>query len=102
MPRHSLAVTGYEGKAMLAAGFTRIGAADVLEVIELPEPGPGPGEVLIRVAAATVNPADTLLRKGQIPYVTAPLPHVGGLECAGTIARTGPASRCKSVAGLRR
>ena len=78
---------------MLAAGFTQTGAADVVEAIELPTPRPGPGEVLIRVAAATVNPADTMLRKGLIAYVTAPLPHVPGLECAGTVAEAGAGSR---------
>ena len=78
---------------MFAAGFTQTGAADVVEAIELPTPRPGPGEVLIRVAAATVNPADIMVRKGSISYVTAPLPHVPGLECAGTVAEVGANSR---------
>lgn len=69
------------------------GGPDVLEVVDLPEPVPGPGEVLIRVAASTVNPADTLLRRGLVPGITGPLPHVPGLECAGVVAAVGAGSR---------
>jgi NADPH2:quinone reductase len=44
---------------MRAVGITRFGGPDVLELVERPVPEPGDGEVRIRVAAATVNPADS-------------------------------------------
>ena len=47
---------------MHAVGFTRYGGPEVLGVVDLPEPEPAEDEIRIRVAAATVNPADTLFR----------------------------------------
>ncbi len=64
------------------------GGPDVLEWAEVPDPEPGPGEVLIEVAGSAVNRADLLQRKGQYP----PPPgasDVPGLECSGTIAALG-------------
>jgi putative PIG3 family NAD(P)H quinone oxidoreductase len=55
---------------------------------ELPDPTPGPGEVLVAVAATAVNRADTLQRQGFYP----PPPgasDVIGLECSGTVAALG-------------
>ena len=64
------------------------GGPDVLEVVERPDPRPGPGEVLVRVAATAVNRADLLQRQGRYP----PPPGAGdvlGLELAGTVAALG-------------
>ena len=64
------------------------GGPDVLRVIELPDPEPGPGEVLVDVAATAVNRADLLQRRGLYP----PPPgasEVLGLECSGTVAAVG-------------
>ena len=64
------------------------GEPSVLTVVERPVPTPGPGEVLIRVAAAGVNRPDVLQRKGVYP----PPPgttSILGLECAGTVAALG-------------
>lgn len=64
------------------------GGPDVLEIVERPVPAPGPGEVLIRVAAAGVNRPDVLQRMGVYP----PPPgttSILGLECAGRVARLG-------------
>lgn len=80
-------------ETMRAVGFREAGSYDVIEIIEIPRPLAGPGQILIRCAAATVNPADTLLRRGAIPYVTVPVPHIGGLECAGVIVEAGSGSR---------
>jgi putative PIG3 family NAD(P)H quinone oxidoreductase len=65
------------------------GAPDVLKPATLPVPAPGPGEVLIRVAAAGVNRPDVLQRRGAYPPPAgaSPLP---GLEVAGTVAALGP------------
>jgi NADPH:quinone reductase-like Zn-dependent oxidoreductase len=68
--------------------ITRHGAPEVLQVQERPAPVPGPGQVLIEVAAAGVNFADTMARVGL--YAPAPKPPaVVGYEVAGTIAAVG-------------
>ena len=72
-------------RAVTASGS---GGPEVLSVGELPDPVPGPGEVLVDVAATAVNRADTLQRKGFYP----PPPgasDVIGLECSGTVAALG-------------
>jgi putative PIG3 family NAD(P)H quinone oxidoreductase len=65
------------------------GGPEVLSLTELPDPVPGPGEVVVDVAATAVNRADTLQRRGNYP----PPPgasDVLGLECSGTISAVGP------------
>lgn len=69
--------------------ITRRGGPEVLEVREAPDPSPGPGEVLINVAAAGVNFADVMARMGLYPDAP-PLPCVVGYEAAGTVAELGP------------
>lgn len=64
------------------------GGPEVLQVAELPDVAPGPGEVAIDVVATAVNRADTLQRQGFYP----PPPGASdiiGLECSGTIAALG-------------
>jgi NADPH:quinone reductase-like Zn-dependent oxidoreductase len=66
----------------------RYGPPDVLRVIEGGDPSPGPGEVVVDVAACGVNFADTMARVGL--YADAPKPPmVVGYEVAGTIAAVG-------------
>ncbi len=75
---------------MRAVVATEPGGPEVLQVVELPDPEPGPGEVLVHVAATAVNRADVLQRRGFYP----PPPgasEVIGLECSGTIAALGDA-----------
>jgi putative PIG3 family NAD(P)H quinone oxidoreductase len=65
------------------------GDADVLTWREIADPTPGPGEVLVEVAASAVNRADILQRKGLYP----PPPgasDIPGLECSGRIIELGP------------
>lgn len=72
-------------RAVLAA---EPGGPEVLQIREVPDPRPGPGEVLIRVAATSVNRADTLQRRGFYP----PPPgasEVLGLECSGEVVELG-------------
>lgn len=69
---------------MKAIAITRAGGPEVLELTERPDPLPGPGECLIRVAASGVNRPDVLQRKGAYP----PPPGASdlpGLEVAGEI-----------------
>lgn len=73
---------------MRAIAIERPGGPEVLAEVTVPDPEPGPGEVLIEVAAAGVNRADLLQRQGFYP----PPPgasQLPGLECSGTIAALG-------------
>jgi putative PIG3 family NAD(P)H quinone oxidoreductase len=74
---------------MRVVEIARFGGPEVLTIAERPTPSPGPGEVLIRVAAAGVNRPDVIQRYGKYP----PPPgasDIPGLEVAGTIAGRGP------------
>lgn len=73
---------------MIAIEISRPGPPEVLTAVERPDPVPGAGEVLIRVAAAGVNRPDVMQRRGSYP----PPPGASdlpGLEVAGTIAAIG-------------
>ena len=60
-----------------------------LVLVERPVPQPGPGEVLIKVAAAGVNRPDVLQRRGMYPPPPG-APHILGLEAAGEVVAAGP------------
>lgn len=62
------------------------GGPEVLSFDELPDPEPGPGQVVVRAAAAGVNFIDTYRRSGRYPV---PFPHVVGAEGAGVVAAVG-------------
>jgi NADPH2:quinone reductase len=65
------------------------GGPEVLHLVELPDPEPGPGEVLLKVEAAAVNFSDLMRRRGDVYPVPTPLPFVPGAEVAGTVAALG-------------
>lgn len=67
---------------MRAIQIQNTGGPEVLEVVDLPVPQPGAGQVLVRVHASGVNFIDTYLREGRYP---APLPFTPGQEAAGTV-----------------
>jgi NADPH:quinone reductase-like Zn-dependent oxidoreductase len=76
---------------MRAIGIMAFGGPDVLEVVDLPDPVAGPGELGLRVRAATVNPTDTVLRSGgraERLKDVAP-PYVPGMEAAGILEQIG-------------
>ncbi|AUG77351.1 alcohol dehydrogenase [Kitasatospora sp. MMS16-BH015] len=78
---------------MLASLFRTPGGPEVLELAEVPVPVPGPGEVLVRVLAAGVQPADAAVRRGwSPPGTTVELPAIPGNEFAGVVERLGPGS----------
>lgn len=64
------------------------GGPEVLQLVELPDPEPGPGEILVRVTAAGVNRADLLQRQGRYPP-PAGASELLGLECSGQVAALG-------------
>ena len=75
---------------MKAAGLYDCGGPEVLEVIELPEPHAGRGEVRVRVRAAAVNPTDMLLRSGwRRGRWGADPPYVPGMDVAGVLDEIG-------------
>jgi NADPH2:quinone reductase len=82
-PRREAAV-----RSMNAAFIRRTGGTDVIEYGELPRPVPAPGQVLIQVAAAAVNPIDIEIRSGALAM---PLrfPYVIGSDLAGTVVLRG-------------
>lgn len=65
------------------------GGPDVLALTEVPDPEPGPGEVLLEVTAAGVNRADLLQRQGVYPAPPGVPADIPGLECSGQIAVLG-------------
>ncbi|HKT15742.1 MAG TPA: NAD(P)H-quinone oxidoreductase [Allosphingosinicella sp.] len=73
---------------MMAIDPERPGGAEVLAAVERPVPTPGPGEYLIRVAAAGVNRPDLVQREGKYPPPPG-APSILGLEAAGTIVAAG-------------
>ncbi len=71
---------------MRAIQIQQTGGPEVLELVELPVPTPGPGQVLVRIKASGINFIDTYLREGRYP---AALPFVPGEEAAGTVEELG-------------
>jgi NADPH:quinone reductase-like Zn-dependent oxidoreductase len=71
---------------MEAVRFNRFGGPEVLEIVELPDPHPGPGQVRIAVRAAGVNPSDWKKRQG---LMDAELPQTMGYEAAGVVDELG-------------
>ncbi|MGQ0718332.1 MAG: quinone oxidoreductase family protein [Pseudonocardiales bacterium] len=72
---------------MRAIQVTETGGPEVLRLAELPDPEPGPGQLLVELAAAGVNYIDTYFRSGAYPI---PLPFIPGSEGAGTVIAVGP------------
>jgi NADPH:quinone reductase-like Zn-dependent oxidoreductase len=77
---------------MKAARFSRFGGPEVLEIVDLPEPHPGPRQVRIAVRAAGLNPSDWMKRKGLMDRE---LPQTIGYEAAGVVDELG-----QGVAGV--
>jgi NADPH:quinone reductase-like Zn-dependent oxidoreductase len=69
-----------------AARFSQFGGPEVLEIVDLPDPHPGPGQVRIAVRAAGVNPSDWKKRQG---LMDPGLPQAMGYEAAGVVDELG-------------
>ena len=73
---------------MQAIVVKEFGPPEVMKIEQLPDPQPGPGQVLVRVAAAGVNPVETYVRAGA--YARLPtLPYTPGSDLAGVVERVG-------------
>ncbi len=77
---------------MRAVQIQRTGGPEVLQVVQVDRPEPGPGQALVRVAAIGVNFAEALQRQGTYPSAAMAfsLPTVLGSEAAGTVESLGP------------
>jgi NADPH2:quinone reductase len=73
---------------MKAIQVHAFGPPEVMQLAELPDPQPGPGEVVVRLAAVGVNPVDTYIRSG-IYMPDLPLPYTPGIDGAGVISAIG-------------
>ena len=76
---------------MKAIVVHQYGGPEVLKFEEYPDPVPGPGEVLVRVAASSVNPLDYKRRAGLMKdYYPIKFPGLIGTDIAGTVVKIGP------------
>lgn len=73
---------------MKAIRVHKFGGPEVLQLDEVPDPRPGPGQVVVRIRAAGVNPVDTYIRSGSYTLVP-PLPYVPGTDAAGVVETVG-------------
>lgn len=71
---------------MKAVQITRFGGPEVLQLVEVPTPDPGPGQVTIRVAYAGVNYAEAMFRRGALGQEP---PFVPGMDVSGTVEALG-------------
>ncbi len=77
---------------MRAVGVRQHGGPEALEIVDVPERHAGPGEVRLRVHAATVSPTDTYQRNGAFAERQAqagPPPYVPGMDAAGIVDEVG-------------
>ncbi|WP_440409374.1 NADP-dependent oxidoreductase [Neorhizobium petrolearium] len=75
---------------MKAIQYSEHGPADVMHYIDLPDPVAGPGQVLLKIEAASVTPFDWKLRAGYLQnHFTLPMPSVPGRDAGGTVVAVG-------------
>ena len=75
---------------MKAVRFDEYGDVDVLKVVDVPRPVPGPGQVLVQVRAAGINPGEAKIREGMLhARWPATFPSGEGSDLAGIVAETG-------------
>ena len=73
---------------------------DVLTLAEVPDPEPGPGQVLVRVLGAATNFPDVLMCRGGY-QVRPPLPYIPGIELCGEVVVAGPEVTGAAPGGAR-
>ena len=74
-----------------AVRFQTFGGTEVLEVVDVDRPEPGPGEVRVEVVASSINPGEAAIREGQLEkFFPTTLPSGEGSDLAGRVQSTGP------------
>jgi NADPH:quinone reductase-like Zn-dependent oxidoreductase len=83
---------------MKAVRFDDYGGTDVLKVVDVPQPAPGPGQVLVRVKAAGINPGEAMIREGALrDRFPVMFPSGQGSDLAGIVSATGPGVTSVSI-----
>jgi NADPH:quinone reductase-like Zn-dependent oxidoreductase len=77
--------------SMKAVLYSRTGGPEVLEYVDVPDPEPGPRDVIIDVAATALNHLDVVQRNGWFTMPGFRLPHIAGMDVAGTVCAVGSA-----------
>jgi NADPH2:quinone reductase len=77
---------------MKAIVVREFGSPEVMRLEELPVPSPGPGQVLVRIRAAGVNPVETYIRAGTYGRVPS-LPYTPGTDASGVVEKVGEGVR---------
>jgi NADPH:quinone reductase-like Zn-dependent oxidoreductase len=76
---------------MKAVRYEKYGPVDVLNVVDVPDPVPGPGQVVVRVQAAGINPGEAKIREGLLDALwPATFPSGQGSDLAGVVTAAGP------------
>jgi NADPH:quinone reductase-like Zn-dependent oxidoreductase len=81
-------------RAMIHRGF---GGIEVLEHVTVPDPEPGPRDVIVRVRAAALNHLDLVQRDGSYQLPGFSLPHIAGMDVCGVVAAVGSAVESVTV-----
>ena len=76
---------------MKAVSYSQHGGPEVLELVDLADPEPGPADVVVEVAATALNRLDLVQRAGYYTLPGYTLPHVAGMDIAGTVVDVGAA-----------
>jgi len=85
-------LNNHESKSMRAALFHTYGGPSVLRIVDIPRPAPRATEVLLRVGASSINPADIGARSGATRLIHGRhLPHIPGYDVAGEVVACGAA-----------
>ena len=74
---------------MQAIGFEQHGELEQIRLLQLPQPEPGPGEILLKIKAAALNRLDLWVLEGW-PGLRLKLPHVMGCDGAGVVTAVAP------------
>ena len=74
---------------MKAVRYQQPGGPEVLEYVGVPDPEPGPVDVVVDVAATALNRLDVVQRNGWYQMPGFRLPHIAGMDVAGTVSAVG-------------
>jgi len=83
---------------MKAVRYEKYGPVDILNVVDVPDPVPGPGQVVVRVQAAGINPGEAKIREGLLDAQwPATFPSGQGSDLAGVVTAVGPGVTAAAV-----